>query len=80
MLRATAMPIANALLGATVDDTLACISKCPLDEVTLQPSPSSLVSIACHALVALGLYQKIIKKIRLNWQSLEEQREVKKRT
>ena len=31
---------ASALLGDTVDDTLACISdNCPLDESTLSPSP-----------------------------------------
>lgn len=43
MLRATPQT-QDVLLGATVDETLACISdNCPLDEFTLQPKPSCVL-------------------------------------
>ena len=44
-----------ALLGATVDDTLACISSCPLDDSTLQPSPLCVLE-SCTSNLAKCLF------------------------
>ena len=44
-----------ALLGATVDDTLACISSCPLDDSTLQPSPLCVLE-SCTSSLAKCLF------------------------
>lgn len=45
-----------ALLGGTVDDTLACISdNCPMDEYTLQPKPLCVLS-NCTSTLAKCLF------------------------
>ena len=36
-------PLGATALGDTLDDTLGCISGCPLDESTLAPSPSCVL-------------------------------------
>ena len=39
MLRQAVLRKANELLNSTVDDTLGCVSSCPMDSSTLSPSP-----------------------------------------
>ncbi|CAE7833469.1 unnamed protein product [Symbiodinium sp. CCMP2592] len=55
MLRKAVLQKATSLLNSTVDDTLSCVSSCPLDGSSLSPSPLCLLS-NCTSTLAKCLF------------------------